>query len=335
VKQREAEQTTAKMTLDALEKELSERTTVTQRVAIHAGRAIVVEKGDTEGEATVVFYELENGQLLHSTSVEELSVCCAIAATDAEIQIISQRGDLHRIATRDRWELERTVGSATESPFADRVTALAFHHQDSVLAVGGGEPSRSGQLMIVDVETGRIEQEIADAHSDTVFGLAFSPDGKQIASCGADRFMKVFDIDSGKLVRTFEGHTHHVLCVGWRADGRVLATGGADKVVKVWKVSDGSQLKTIQGFGKEIVALQFAGSTDNFYAACGDQNLYRCDVGGKRESVGRGEDFLYSVSVSATGDAIAFAGHDSVVRIVDADGKVVAELKPKLTSTSN
>lgn len=335
VKQREEEQTSAKMTLEAIQKELSERTTVTQGVAIHAGRVIVVEEGNTEGQATVAFYDQESGQLLHSISLEEIDECRSIAAKDGVIQIVSQRGDLHRIATSDRWELERTVGSATESPFADRVTALAFHQQDTMLAVGGGEPSRSGQLMIVDVETGRIEQEIVDAHSDTVFGLAFSPDGKQIASCGADRFMKVFDIESGELVKTFEGHTHHVLCVGWRADGRVLATGGADKVVKVWNVSDGSQLKTIQGFGKEIVALQFAGSTDNFYAACGDQNLYRCDVGGKRDSVGRGEDFLYSVSVSAMGDAIAFAGHDSVVRIVDADGKVVSELKPKLDNDSH
>ena len=73
-------------------------------------------------------------------------------------------------------------------------------------------------------------REIPDAHSDTVFGVAFSPDGSQIATCGADRFMKVFDVATGQLIRNFEGHTHHVLSVSWRADGRVLATGGADKV---------------------------------------------------------------------------------------------------------
>lgn len=245
------------------------------------------------------------------------------------LRVITNDG---RSATWDlatHWELASTLGSVNgDSPFADRITALAFSPDGTRLAVGGGEPSRTGQLMIVDMEQMKITQEIEDAHSDSVFGVAFSPDGQQIASCGADRFMKVFDLESGDLVRNYEGHTHHVLCVAWRADGRALATGGADKVVKVWNTVDGSQIKTIQGFGKEVAALQFAGSTDDFFTACGDHNVYRCNVGGDRKSIGKGTDFLYAVSTNALGEKVAFAGHDSVLRIVDREGKAIIEFNP-------
>jgi WD40 repeat protein len=108
----------------------------------------------------------------------------------------------------------------------------------------------------------------------------------------------------------------------------VLATGGADKVVKLWNVNDGSQIRTIEGFGKEVTSLEFAGAEDHFFAACGDQHLYRCNMGGERKSVGTGQDFLYVVSTNLLGKSVAFGGHDSVVRVVDDQGAALAELKP-------
>ena len=86
--------------------------------------------------------------------------------------------------------------------------------------------------------------------------------------------MKVSDVATGKVAKTFEGHTHHVLSVSWQADGRVLATAGADKVIKVWNYQDGSQLKTIQGFGKEVTALRHFGPNDAFVAVSGDKSIY-------------------------------------------------------------
>ena len=132
------------------------------------------------------------------------------------------------------WKLERVIGS-TDKPdqLVDRVIALDFSADGKVLATGSGEPSRSGEIKFWNVENGQLVSALKEPHSDTVFGLEFSPDGKQIASCGADRFVKIHNIADGKFVRSFEGHTHHVLGVSWRADGRILASCGADMVVKV------------------------------------------------------------------------------------------------------
>ena len=71
----------------------------------------------------------------------------------------------------------------------------------------------------------------------------------------ADRFVKVFNVADGKLVRSFEGHTHHVLDVTWKSDGKVLASCGADNVIKVWDFITGDQLRTTAAFEKEVTAI--------------------------------------------------------------------------------
>ncbi|MCA9152881.1 MAG: hypothetical protein KDA92_26445, partial [Planctomycetales bacterium] len=283
-------------------------------------------------DGTVSVWRSETGQPVEQFSLDgQLVSPCRMVdfLTDELLQLVGTDGRITRVNLNRQWQLVRTIGAPDDtSTLQDRVTALAFSPDSAILAVGGGQPSRSGELDLYRVADGTLIREIEDSHSDTIFGVAFSPDGKLLASCGADRFMKVFDVASGAHVRTFEGHTHHVLSVAWRADGRVLATASADKGVKLWNLSDGSQLRTIQGFGKEVTSLQFSGATDVFYAACGDQNVYRCDVGGNRKSIGRGNDFLYVVAVDQLGRSIVFGGHDSILRTVDPEGKQLVELAP-------
>jgi len=229
------------------------------------------------------------------------------------------------------WRLERMIGSP-DSPetFVDRVTALDFSHDGRLLATGGGEPSRSGELKIFNPENGELIRAIDEPHSDTIFALEFSRDGKFIASCAADRFMKTFDVETGKFNRAFEGHTHHVLGVSWSADGRTLASSGADKVVKVWNSLTGDQQRTITGFSKEVTSIKFVADTTNVVASCGDSNVHmkRVDNGGNVRTLGGAGDFVYSVDVSGDGKAIVAGGLDSVVRIWNDGGQEIAKFEP-------
>ena len=183
------------------------------------------------------------------------------------------------------WTLERTIGTGdATSPISDRVNAVRFSPDGKRLATGGGEPTRGGDIKIWQVADGKLMQSFTNVHSDAVFGLDFSADGKYLASSAADKFVKVLDLATGKVVKTFEGHTHHVLGVSWKRDGRTLASAGADNVIKVWDFVTGERKKTIEGFGKEVTSISFIGITDQTLASSGDDQIRTVSDNGEKSA---------------------------------------------------
>jgi WD40 repeat protein len=223
------------------------------------------------------------------------------------------------VAVAPRWALERVIGGAgPNSPFVDRVNAVKFSPDGQTLAVGGGEPSRSGDISLWDVASGKLVKVWAERHSDTVLSLDFSPDGKLLASGGSDKIARVTEIATGKQVQQFEGHTHHVMGVAFRADGRVLATAGGDGVVLVWDMAMGERKKKIEGWAKEVTSLQFIGATAQIITSAGD-NLVRIvnDDGTEVRAISKLPDFMQSAASETTGHLIIGGGEDSVLRVWD------------------
>ena len=227
--------------------------------------------------------------------------------------------------------LERTIGGVDDATtFNDRVTALAFSPDGKLLATGGGEPSRDGELKIFNPADGTLVKEIPEAHSDTVFGLEFSPDAAYLASSAADRFVKVFKVADGKLARSFEGHTHHVLDVTWKSDAKVLASAGADNVIKVWDFITGDQLRTTAAFEKEVTAIAFVGATPQVLASSGDKTvrLVNTDDGKMVRTYSGSADFMYTIATTADGLLAISGGQDSTLLVwLVGDGQLLQSLK--------
>ena len=182
--------------------------------------------------------------------------------------------------------------------------ALDFSPDGKLLATGGGEPSRSGELKIWNVADGTLARAIPDAHSDTIFGLKFSPDGQFIASSGADRFVKVFRVATGAHYKSFEGHTHHVLGVAWKWDGKVLASCGADNVIKLWDFITGDQIRTTRAVrqGNHLDPLRRRPAAI-VRCSSGDKTVrsLNSDNGAVERTFAGSSDFMYSTAVSADG----------------------------------
>ena len=210
--------------------------------------------------------------------------------------------EIRQWSGRPQWAWKHTIGKIDDATqLIDRVTALAFNPNGSLLATGSGSPSRSGQLKIWRVADGSLVSEIEDAHSDTIVGLEFSPDGEHLATASTDRFAKVFRVQDGSLVSAFEGHTGHVLDVSWRADGLMLATSGADNVIKLWDFEEKRQVKTINGYNNEITSVAFTDNGETLVTSSGDKTVR---LGKERLD---GKEFVYASALSQDGEWLVAA----------------------------
>ena len=76
--------------------------------------------------------------------------------------------------------------------------------------------------------------------------MAFSPDGKTLATSGYDGLVKLWDVGAQLELATLRGHTADVPAVAFSPDGRTLASGSADATAKLWNVATRQELATLQ-----------------------------------------------------------------------------------------
>ena len=232
-----------------------------------------------------------------------------------------------RVASQD-WRQTGSVGAATgESPFADRVLCVDVDPLGRLLATGGGEPSRNGELMIWNAADGTLVRRIEKPHGDTVLCLRFSPDGKVLASGGADRMIKLWDVETGNLIKTLEGHTHHVTSIDWNVNRRQLASASADASVKIWDVETGKASRTISGLKSEVTKLVYVGRDDRIGITCGDGyfRVYRTDNGGRETNAKLPGGYLYALDANRQGTQFIVGGGEGKAVLVDKSGKQLQE----------
>jgi len=227
------------------------------------------------------------------------------------------------------WSERKSLG-----PHVFRVLSLDFNPDGTLLAAGGGEPSRSGEVKLWEVGKGMLVRSLDTLHSDTVFGVRFSPDGSKLASAAADKFLKVTRVADGKELKSFEGHTHHVLAVDWKSDGKQLVSGGGDNVIKLWDFEAGEQLKTLPAAGKQVTSVRWVPGKPSVAGASGDKQvrLWNPDTGQNGQvsrSFNGPSDYVFGVAVSNDGNRIAAGGADSVLFVWNAqNGQVLRKIEP-------
>lgn len=211
------------------------------------------------------------------------------------------------------WKLERVLGSVDDpNQIIHRVNAVDFSVDSTQLLVAGGVPSRTGELAIFRVTDGVRTLHLPAAHNDAIYAAKFSPDGTRIASGGADKYLRTFDIASAQPLRRFEGHTNYVLGVDWKGDGQTLVSAGADNVVKVWEAETADQKLTIENqFTRHVTAIQYIGETDSVVTACGDKlvRMHNASNGGLERNFGEIQAWLHCVA--CTPDRLTVAAGDA------------------------
>lgn len=211
----------------------------------------------------------------------------------------------------DNGELLRRVKNLPE-----RIQAIAFSPDGRYMAVAGGSPARSGEAVLVDLNTGVVKRVLARA-SDVFLAICFSPDAKTIAVGGADNAIRILDWATGKQEQFIQQHADWVMGLSFSPDGSRVASASRDRTARIYTTNNGELEMSYTEHNAPVSTVAFSSDGKQLVSGGRDQELHIWNASdAKKQAELRGFDGEI-VRIVLTEGRVVSCGADRTVRLHD------------------
>ncbi len=220
------------------------------------------------------------------------------------------------------WKVDDSALGRRLRGVSERIYDVAYSPDGKWLATASGDPGQYGaaKLWIAEPDGGGKPVRDLVESGDSVFAVAFSPDSKLVAAAGADRAIRVWEVETGKLVATIEDHADWVLDIAFSPDGKRLASASRDKTAKVFDIAKKESLVTFPGHAETVYSVAFTPDGKGVATSGGDNQIrfWNPDEDAKQvKNVGGFGGAVFRLAFTPDGKRLVACSADKTVRIFE------------------